>query len=165
MATSIISTLKTMGNKLITINNNKVDTAKIATMLNSTLSITPTVVSSASGWTITPSTAYLIGGDKLYVYLTAKGTFSAGNIDNTTLATISFKTQGRISAAFDTSSFSRNGILSSMGLVINTLSGSGSSQDLQVKWNLYATHAAGSSATLNFSTFIPVQPNVAYYNL
>lgn len=164
---NIISTLKKMANKLISLNNTKLDIAKMQALYGTRTTL-QTSWSKATNWSTAPSsfTAQLMG-DKILVYIniTRDSSYTAGNMTNENIGTFNIKTLGAVTNVYTvpvtnevygqtvtgyTSNLSFNGT-------------SGADQTITFNITLTASHAAGSQ--LSFRFFMPARPNLSYYGL
>ena len=164
---NIISTLKKMANKLISLNNTKLDIAKMQALYGTKTTLQTSWVKTTN-WSTAPSsfTAHLMG-DKILVYIniTRDSSYGAGNITNENIGTFTIKTLGAITNAYTVPVTNEVYGQTVTGYVSNLSfnNTSGANQALTFNITLTASHASGSQ--LSFRFFIPVKPNLSYYGL
>lgn len=163
---NVISTLKTMLNKIISLNNTKIDVATMKALYGTKINLT-TGYTMGSNWGAPSAYTAILMGDKLYIHIitTRTSNFSAGDITNELIGTFTCKTLGAISNAYSSGVVGRTdySTINTMYAKMTSLDGSGSDQVLTFTLTLAATHAAEDRIICNF--VIPVKPNVSYYNL
>lgn len=163
---NIVTTLKTMANKIINLNNNKLDIEIMKKLYGTKINLT-TGWTAATNWSTAPATNLaVLMGDKIYIRLdlTRDSNWSAGDITNETIGSFTCKTLGAISNTYASYIPSRTdyGTIATVK-VSSTITGTGSDQLLTYTLNLNATHAAEDRMLLSF--IIPVRPNLSYYGI
>ena len=164
---NIVTTLKTMANKIINLNNNKLDIETMRKLYGTKINLT-TGWSKATNWSTEPvSNLAVLLGDKIYIRLEIirDSNWGAGNITNEQIGTFTCKTLGAISNAYSTYIPSRTdyGTIATIRVYSSSITGTGSDQVLTYTLSMNATHAAEDRLLLSF--IIPVRPNLSYYGI
>jgi hypothetical protein len=165
MAVSIISTIKKICNKLISLNNSKIDIAAFQKLYGSRETLvcgcTPT-----ANWNAPTANSAILMGDKILVSITIKrkSNYAAGNITNERIGVFTIKTKDSILNAYSCSipkAYTGQMVAVTYGTEVFSFTGSGDEKTLQYDLQLNANHAAGSEISFRF--MMPVRPNLSYF--
>lgn len=163
MGLNLITALTTLFNKIVSLNDNKIDTSVMKNLCSTTKDLDYTVTT-ASNWTVKNSSVHMIGNAIRCNFSCSRSSkLSEGNITNEDVITFTIKTLGSIHGgyiiSFPTGNLGQN---ASFSLSSMNTSGSGSSQTITFTVKINSTYAAGT----NFSSYFwfGIRPNVSYYS-